>query len=247
MRLFDALYTLLWLLPAYVISFFVSCIWYGEIAERTALAAQREAQQQLVNAAGAVAPASARLVQVRRQDAITALSQEIYRSLLFCIFFLTASAAALVPRVGVALSFVLFSWLYGLYCFDYKWKLHAVPLEHSTQAVEEQWAYFAGFGSLMIVVGAVLPYFEGAATVGILFPLFIVTAADANPKAAYTECRQWFTRHGQGVLFTRVPVFGPTVAVSNALLAGLSLLPRLLGRRTPAPAKRRGAVRKLAL
>lgn len=239
LRGFDALYATLWLLPAYVISFFVSCIWYGEIAERTALAAQRQVQQELVDASGVVAPAPSRLLQVRRPDAITSISQEIYRSFLFCVFFILATLAARLPYIGPALGFIMFSWLYALYCFDYKWNLHGVPLEHRTQMVEEHWAYFAGFGALMIFVGAVMPYFEAAAVVGWLFPLFIVAAADANPRKAYSEVHQWCAQREQGVKFARVPVFGLTVRVTNALLAGLGLLPGMLGM-NPAPSVKRG-------
>ena len=245
LRGFDALYAALWLLPAYVISFFVSCIWYGEIAERTALAAQRQAQQEIVDASGVVAPAPTKLLQVRRPDAITSISQEIYRSLLFCVFFILATVAARLPYVGFPLSFAMFSWLYALYSFDYKWNLHGVPLQHRTQMVEDHWAYFAGFGALMIFVGAVMPYFEAAAVVGWLFPLFIVASADANPRKAYSEVQQWYTQRNQGVKFARVPVFGLTVWMSNALLAGLSVLPGMLGlTHAPTTAKGKGRAPK---
>ena len=36
------------------------------------------------------------------------------------------------------------SWLYALYCFDYKWSLHSVPLEARLRFFEQHWAFFAG-------------------------------------------------------------------------------------------------------
>lgn len=218
LRAFDAAYAALWLVPAYAVSFFVSCGWYGEIAERAALAAQRKAQQRLADAAGVAVPAPPRLLQVRRPDALTSLSQELYRSILFAVLFLQATIAQRIPVIGPAVSAALMTWLYALYCFDYKWNLHAVPLEARTRAVEQQWAYFAGFGALMVAVPAVMPFFEGAALTGLLFPLFIVAAADADPKAAYERARGW-----RGAVFPRVPIFSVAVGVTNATLAGLSL------------------------
>ena len=142
-----------------------------------------------------------------------------------------------------AVSFMMFSWLYALYCFDYKWNLHGVPLEHRTQMVEEHWAYFAGFGSFMILVGEALSYFEGAAITAILFPLFIVAASDANPTQAYAVAAQWTSQRGVAVKFIRLPVFGVAVAVTNALLASVGLIPRLfVGKaKPPATTKRRRA------
>ena len=66
-----------------------------------------------------------------------------------------------------------------------------MPLELRTQTVEEYWTYFAGFGSSMVATTMVMPFYEGAAIVGVLFPIFIVTATDANPREAYQQGRNW--------------------------------------------------------
>jgi hypothetical protein len=45
---------------------------------------------------------------------------------------------------GPALNFVLLSWLYALYCFDYKWSLHGVQLQQRIAYFERHWAFFLG-------------------------------------------------------------------------------------------------------
>jgi len=39
---------------------------------------------------------------------------------------------------------VLLSWLYALYCFDYKWSLHSVQLAQRIAYFERHWAFFLG-------------------------------------------------------------------------------------------------------
>ena len=52
-------------------------------------------------------------------------------------------------RVGPALSGALLSWLYALYCFDYKWALHGCPLHLRIRTLEQGWAFFLGEPSQM--------------------------------------------------------------------------------------------------
>ncbi len=148
-----------------------------------------------------------------------------------------------LPGAGPGLSFLLLSCLYALYCFDYKWSLHSVPLAQRIAYFERHWAFFlggdaqdcppaiapppvpllrtalalpawppgrhnsapsclvamvawapplpapalpcAGFGTATVLPMALTSFYTGAALVGLLFPLDIMMAADANPKAVY--------------------------------------------------------------
>ena len=93
--------------------------------------------------------------------------------------------------------------------------------------VEEHWAYFAGFGWLVMGGGGgASTGAEAAAVVGWLFPLFIITAADANPRKAYEEAKKWCDERGWGVVWGRVPIFGGAVVATNALLTGVKLVMR---------------------
>lgn len=220
-NIFHAAYGILWLLPAYIVSFFVNCVWYNSIAEATAKAAQKAVEQRIVDDVGVVAPTSPSLLQLRRPDALTGLSQDLYRSILLCVYFFVALLMKNIPVVGPFLFFSSLCWLYALYCFDYKWGLFGVPLELRTRAIEELWPYFAGFGTFIVALTILLPFYTGAAAAGILFPVFIVTAADADPKAATLVIRSRFARHGVSAGVGRLPIFFLAVWATNALLANI--------------------------
>lgn len=40
--------------------------------------------------------------------------------------------------------FVLVSWLYALYSFDYKWSLNSRRLQERIAFFEQHWAFFSG-------------------------------------------------------------------------------------------------------
>ncbi len=220
LRILDGLFATFWILPTYFISYLVSCIWYGEIAERTAFAAQREAQQRFVDTTKVIAPAPSRLLQVRHTDAITSISRQAYGAFFLSIHFCISMIVTMLPLpyFGPCLSFLMLSSLYALYCFDYKWNLHGVPLEHRTQFVEEHWVYFTGFGALMVLIATNLPYFSGSAVGLLIYPLCIVAAADAHPREAYLKTRGWFQQRRQDVQFPRLPLFKATAQVANFCL-----------------------------
>jgi len=223
-------------------------MWYGEIAERTAFAAQKEAQQRLVDAAKIVAPAPSRLLQVRQTDTTAASFGRVYSALFLAVHFCVAMIIEKLPLpfIGPFLRFLMFSTLYAFYSFDYKWGLHGVPLEHRTQNIENYWAYFSGFGALMVFVASQLPFFTGSAVSLLVYPLFIVSAADGNPREAYAHVHQLYQQRGREVKLPRLPLFTPTVLITNF---GLELLHRWPGspKRTGTAAKvklKNGVVRK---
>ena len=45
---------------------------------------------------------------------------------------------------GRPVQFLLTSWVYAFYWFDYKWSLTNLPLENRVQFFQSHWAYFAG-------------------------------------------------------------------------------------------------------
>lgn len=51
------------------------------------------------------------------------------------------SAIAVAGRI---IQFVLMSWVYAFYWFDYKWSLTNLPLERRVQFFQSHWVYFSG-------------------------------------------------------------------------------------------------------
>ncbi|EFN53255.1 hypothetical protein CHLNCDRAFT_137174 [Chlorella variabilis] len=234
------LYHLLWLAPAYLVSLLVNCIWYSEIAELVVVAGQRRALQQRAQRQGVMLVAAQQggaVLKVHRPDAVAFISQEVYRAALLAVFFAQVTLAGALPKIGPLLNFLLLSCLYALYCFDYKWSLHSVPLQQRIAYFERHWAFFLGFGCATVLPMAVASFYVGAALIGLLFPLDIMMAADSNPKLVYQQVLGEGNVHGS---LPPLPMFRPACWATNQLLGNLALAPRLvrlLGiKRSPQPA-----------
>ncbi|KAF0716320.1 hypothetical protein AaE_011137 [Aphanomyces astaci] len=98
------------------------------------------------------------------------LIDEVYRAIL------------LVPVVGPFVSFVHMSWLYALYCFEYKWSLHGWSIEKRLAFMEKHWAYFIGFGCPFTLATYFAPNFVGKGIFALLFP-FLLLATVCEPSA----------------------------------------------------------------
>lgn len=66
-------------------------------------------------------------------------SDELYRAILVAFFLLQTVLSYLIPVVGPVVSFIHLSWLYSLYCFEYKWSLAGWSLEKRLTHLEQNW------------------------------------------------------------------------------------------------------------
>lgn len=124
---------------------------------------------------------------------------EMYRAILVGFFLLQTVLSYLIPVIGPALSFIHLSWLYALYCFEYKWSLAGWTLERKLMHLEKNWfdfdkghsyfhrtdkriwrAYFAGFGSPFTLATFFVPNFVSKGVFALLFP--VVRSPIAIPK-----------------------------------------------------------------
>ncbi|KAE8009024.1 hypothetical protein FH972_005482 [Carpinus fangiana] len=76
------------------------------------------------------------------------IGEQVYSVLLLSFFFLEVFATGFVPYVGKVLNFLLLSWMYAYYCFEYKWNISEVALDKRLDFFESNWAFFAGFDTL---------------------------------------------------------------------------------------------------
>lgn len=187
---FQFLQVVLWLLPVYFISFVLNAVYYEEIsvhAYRLLLGKPPPAQYRQLHAT---------------------VTDEIYRVLLLAVFLTLSFVVYLVPIVGPPLSFVACTWLYALYCFEYKWIIQAWSLEQRVDAVENNWAYFFGFGVPCTLATFFFPGFASSGVFALLFPVFIVVAQAARP-----------VRHAvEPFVPKRLPVFAIAKGVVTLLL-----------------------------
>mmetsp|Transcript_344 Transcript_344/g.795 ORF Transcript_344/g.795 Transcript_344/m.795 type:complete len:307 (-) Transcript_344:149-1069(-) len=168
------LYNVLWLYPAYVLSFVINSMWYQDIA--------RQAYSLTSTSASTDTPPAP---TASRRVGVASLGEELFRTILFAVFLAQVVLTSYVPVVGKPLYFVQLSWLYAYYCFDYKWSLAKWPLDARLHFVETHWAYFAGFGGPCTMSVVLLPRMVGEGVMSTLFPLFVLVAigVEANPEA----------------------------------------------------------------
>jgi len=161
--IFPILYKVLWIYPIYCISFVLNTVMYQEVADSAlALALHKPLK---------VTPPLERLVN------------ETFRVLLYFVYIVEMILLYYIPVVGPSIYFIHSCWLASIYCFEYRWAhqhwASSVRLEH----FEQHWLYFAGFGFPVSFVSFLCPQFIDAGVFALLFPLCILTATTAEPRA----------------------------------------------------------------
>lgn len=216
------LFYITWFYPLYVFSFILSTLWYSDIAECGFAAADRSEplkkdglrQKEMLtlqNTGRVGRPAGLGGVMI-------GIGEQVYSILLLTVFFIEVFATGFVPYLGKAINFLLLSWIYAYYSFEYKWNHAEIYLDKRLNLFESNWAFFAGFGS-----PCVLPvlFFSPLVTYGImaiLFPLFVLTATDSEAERVLCSQRTKWADAELG----RLPIF---YAADTLSLRILSLLP----------------------
>ncbi|ETW02214.1 hypothetical protein H310_05779 [Aphanomyces invadans] len=169
------IYQGLWMYPIYCVSFILNAIWYQELADEAYLQTHGKARP---------APVKDMLID------------EVYRAILVFFFVVQTMLSYFVPLVGPYLSFVHTSWLYALYCFEYKWSLHGWSIEKRLVYMEKHWAYFVGFGCPFTLATYFAPNFVNKGIFALLFPLFLLLATVCGPSTDVEP--------------SKLPLFGPS-------------------------------------
>jgi len=185
---FSVLYKVLWIYPIYCISFVLNTVMYQEVADEALALFQQQPS--------AAAPPLARLID------------ETFRVLLNLVYIIQINLLYYLPIFGPALYFLHSCWLASIYCFEYRW----VHLRWGSNArldyFERHWLYFAGFGFPVSVVSFLCPRFVDAGVFALLFPLCILTATTAEPRALKAAPAP----------FRRLPIFVAVQGVSCLVL-----------------------------
>ena len=100
-----------------------------------------------------------------------------------------------IPKLGTVISFLLYSWLYAFYCFDYKWTMQGWSLQKRMAVFETRWIYMLGFGAPCAVIATLFPLFTGAGIYAMVFPLCVILAILSTPA------------DHSGILPRRLPIF----------------------------------------
>ncbi|XP_057530532.1 protein EI24 homolog isoform X1 [Amaranthus tricolor] len=224
-KLLIQLVYLLWFYPLYVSSIILSGIWYNDIAKQGFIAMGKSKPSAVVT----TCEKKASLAQTPGLDKpaglggiMIGIGEQVYSFLLLTLFFLEVFATGFIPYAGKALYFLLLSWMYAYYCFEYKWNFSGVTLDRRLDFFESNWAFFAGFGSPCVLAIFCFPPLESYAVMATLLPLFVLTATGSDADDLVTSPRKQWLGAGLG----RVPIFCAADYVSMKVLSFLPLRER---------------------
>lgn len=217
------LFYVLWFYPIYVLSFVLSSIWYNDIAKLGFAAMRNSESSEVEPSKQSGALTSENKGQSERPAGLggimIGIGEQVYSILLLTFFFLEVCATGIVPYVGKALNFLLLSWMYSYYCFEYKWNFSEVSLVNRLGFFESNWAFFAGFGSPCVLAIFFVSPLVSYGVMAILYPLFVLTATgSAAEQVISNQKRKWGDTEALG----RLPVF---FAADTLSLWVLSLFP----------------------
>ena len=116
-----------------------------------------------------------------------AVADFLYSIPLSFIFFIQGNACnyILVQSLGLQNIFSGFHTclLYSLYAFEYKWYYMGIDLRVRLQLIEQNWAYFVGFGFPLYLATHILSSTYSGYIYSSLFPFMVVSATRASaPK-----------------------------------------------------------------
>ncbi|KAK7302355.1 hypothetical protein RJT34_13242 [Clitoria ternatea] len=216
------LFYVLWFYPLYVFSIVLSTIWYNDIAKygyaamgRSKLTVEKGSGQ---NKSLTVQNTS----HVKRPSGLggvmIGIGEQVYSLLLLSVFFLEVYATGFIPYIGKVLNFLLLSWMYAYYCFEYKWNFNEVALERRLDYFESNWPFFAGFGSPCVLAIFFFSPLVSYGIMAILFPLFVLTATGSEVEQEISFEKHKWRAAGVG----RLPIF---YVADNVSMWMLSLLP----------------------
>ncbi|MCD9559032.1 hypothetical protein HAX54_016757 [Datura stramonium] len=150
------------------------------------------------------------------------IAEQLYSVLLLTFFFVEVYVAGFIPYIGKALNFMLLSWLYAYYCFEYKWNLSGLSLDKRLDFFESNWAFFAGFGNPCVLAIFLFSPLVSCGVMAVLFPLFVLTATGSEAdKIVALPRRKW-----RGAGLGRVPIFFIADYMSMRVLKLFSLKSR---------------------
>ncbi|CAJ2649218.1 unnamed protein product [Trifolium pratense] len=216
------LFYVLWFYPLYVFSIVLSTIWYNDIAKYGYAAMGRSKFTVDKVSSQNNAPTTQDAYQAKKPSGLggvmIGIGEQVYSVLLLSVFFLEVYATGFIPYIGKVLNFLLLSWMYAYYCFEYKWNFNEVALDRRLDYFESYWPFFAGFGSPCVLAIFFFSPLVGYGIMAILFPLFVLTATGSEAEQEISfEKYKW---RAAGV--ERLPIF---YVANNVSMWILSLLP----------------------
>nr|XP_043627086.1 protein EI24 homolog [Erigeron canadensis] len=212
----------LWFYPLYIFSFILSTIWYNDIAQFGLMVTGKNGPKNSTLSSQKEPSTSQKATNVDKPTdlgrVMIGIAEQGYSVLLLSFFFLEVYLTGFVPYVGKLLNFVLLSWMYAYYCFEYKWNFSGLSLDKRLDFFETNWAFFAGFGSPCVLAIFFFSPLVSYGVMAVLFPLFVLTAAGSDAESVVNSQKE----NWGGEELGKLPIF---FVADKLLMRILSLLP----------------------
>lgn len=201
------LFYICWFYPLYVFSFVLSGIWYNDIAKLGFEAMGRYGHTVLDSSNQIEMSKPQNVAHMDKPPGfggvIIGIGEQVYSVLLLTFFFLEVFATGFIPYIGKGINFLLLSWMYAYYCFEYKWNLSELALDKRLDFFESNWAFFAGFGSPCVMAIFFFSPLVSYGVMAILFPLFVLTATGTREEVVIDSQRRSWRSGG----LRKLPIF----------------------------------------
>ncbi|XP_057978013.1 protein EI24 homolog isoform X2 [Malania oleifera] len=167
------LFYIFWFYPLYIFSFILSNIWYIDIAKYGFVAMGKFGPSMAETVGRKESLNTQRIAHVVKPaglgGVIFGMAEQVYSVLLLSFFFVEVYATGFIPYIGKALNFLLLSWMYAYYCFEYKWNLTEMGLDRRLDFFESNWSFFLGFGNPCVLA---IFFFSPLVSYGVMAMLF---------------------------------------------------------------------------
>ncbi|KAL3538520.1 hypothetical protein ACH5RR_001886 [Cinchona calisaya] len=201
------LFYVFWFYPLYILSFILSTLWYNDIAKYGFFTITKYAHSGADSNSEKESPTLQNRSHADQpmdiQGIMIGIGEQVYSVLLLSFFFLLVYITGFIPYMGKAINFLLLSWMYAYYCFEYKWNLSGLSLDKRLDFFESNWAFFAGFGCPCIIAIFFFSPLVSYGVMAILYPLFVLTAMGSEADKIIALPRRKWKGFGLG----RLPIF----------------------------------------
>ncbi|KAG8368825.1 hypothetical protein BUALT_Bualt15G0087100 [Buddleja alternifolia] len=216
------LFYVFWFYPMYIFSFILSTLWYNDIAKYGFFAIENYGPSGSKSSSQKESTVSQNTTDSDKatdfEGVMIGIAEQVYSVLLLSFFFLEVYVTGFIPFIGKALNFLLLSWMYAYYCFEYKWNHSGLSLDKRLDFFESNWPFFTGFGSPCVLAVFFYSPLVSYGVMAILYPLFVLTATGSEVDKVVTSQRKKWKGAGLG----RIPIF---VSADYLSMKTLSLFP----------------------